>query len=242
MNSISSFSKISLLLFTIDSLRKRTHLHFLRWTKWGKDSVQLGLHVGKVLAHTDHETVGVAPPSVQLAHTLSWGSLVWDLTSEQNLVNFHEWESRKNTGNSNSPAHFWMNGWMCVYMYVCKYQTAFQSVGGENTLSIQALSTLPLSPSPVFPSPTVGNTMSQRMAHWHEWHGQLHTESWPDFVNLCSFWGTGAVDWTNFQSTPQLANRFTVYRHHIGGCYSLVRAVGSWSRARYWKIWRTDEW
>lgn len=42
------------------------------------------------------------------------------------------------------------------------------------------------------PSPTVGNTMSQRMAHWREWHGQPHRvkgTAWtlfryPDFVNM----------------------------------------------------------
>lgn len=62
-----------------------------------------------------------------------------------------------------------------------KYQTAFQSVGGENTSSHRhyqsSWSPLALSLPPESPSPTVGNTMSQRMAHWHEWHGWPHTES-----------------------------------------------------------------
>ncbi len=67
-----------------------------------------------------------------------------------------------------------MDEWTCVCMYVYvkyplkKYQTAFQSVGGENTSShswYQSTWSLTLSLPPEFPSPTVGNTMSQRMAH-----------------------------------------------------------------------------
>lgn len=48
------------------------------------------------------------------------------------------------------------------------------------TLSISNLGltlSLSLSLPTESPSPTVGNTMSQRMAHWHKCHGQLQIYS-----------------------------------------------------------------
>ena len=134
---------------------------------------------------------------------------------------------------------------LCLYEHLCETPDSLSVSRGRNHSQYQSSwSSLVLALPPEIPSPTAGNTMSQRMAHWHEEHGQHHAVKHtaqtlthcPCFPNICSTLLAKVVNWANFRYVT--TGKQGCHLHHVRSCQSLKVGQGE----KYWKIWRTGEW